>query len=103
MAEIVELPYEGRQGEAYRIVQAVLQSITEALWRGEEVEIDGLGSFRVRTRLPMRRLVAVSPPLEKKLWKKGGKRILIPIESKKYVHFTPSKTITRVLNSLTGG
>lgn len=93
LTEVLELPIKRYSGEAARILDAVLQSMTEAFRRGETVKISGLGIFTVRTRKATRRGCYFFPYLGK-----GQHVEPCVIPEKKYVFFQPSKTITRVLN-----
>ena len=93
VAQVLELPTRGYKGEAWKIVNAVLQAIAESLQRGESVRIDGLGIFRVRTRPATRRTHYFFPYLGK-----GQHVETNDTPAKKYVFFQPSKTVSRILN-----
>ena len=81
-----------RTGKAHKIVEIIFKTITEALQRGESVRIDGLGKFRVYTRIPT------------KTWgtffygRPNGPRILLDLPPKKLVTFRAANSITRALN-----
>lgn len=95
VSEVLELPTRGYRGEAWKIVDAVVQAMTEALQRGESVHIDGLGIFKVRTRCATRRTHYFFPYLGK------GQHVEVnDTPAKKYVFFQPSKTISRILNGV---
>ena len=93
IAEVLELPNPGYKGKAWKIVSAVIQAMTEALQRGESIRIDGLGTFRVRTRRPTRRTHYFFPYLGK------GRHVETnDTPEKKYVFFQPAKPIVRTIN-----
>ncbi|GAB4229900.1 MAG: integration host factor subunit beta [Acidobacteriota bacterium] len=72
--------------EAEVIVQTVLDSIIEALRRGEKVELRGFGSFRVRERAPR---IGRNP--------KTGETVQVP--AKRVPYFKPGKELRELINS----
>ena len=72
--------------EAQIVVQAVLDSIVEALNSGEKVELRGFGSFRHRTRNPRQ---ARNP--------KTGETVQVP--AKRVVYFKVGGPLKRLINS----
>ena len=66
--------------QAVTVVDAVLDSIKEALQKGEEVRLIGFGTFKIVTRKERQ---GVNP--------KTGEKITIP--SKKIVKFSPGKDL----------
>src|ERR1035441_2475668 len=82
-AELIEKVCESVQiprKEAAVIVELILDSIVQALGRGEKVEIRGFGSFRTRQR---RARIGRNP--------KTGARVEVP--PKKVPYFKPSKEL----------
>jgi len=71
--------------DAEVVVQTVLDSITEALQRGEGVELRGFGSFRIRNRSPRQ---GRNP--------KTGSNVSVP--AKKVPHFKPGKELRDIVN-----
>jgi len=71
--------------DAVVIVQTVLDSITNALQRGEGVELRGFGSFRIRNRSPRQ---GRNP--------KTGLDVSVP--AKKIPHFKPGKELKVLVN-----
>ena len=71
--------------DAEVIVQTVLDSITDALQRGEGVELRGFGSFRIRSRSPRQ---GRNP--------KTGSDVSVP--AKKVPHFKPGKELRDLVN-----
>ena len=71
--------------DAEVIVQTVLDSITNALQRGEGVELRGFGSFRIRNRSPRQ---GRNP--------KTGLDVSVP--AKKIPHFKPGKELKNLVN-----
>jgi nucleoid DNA-binding protein len=89
VAYLLDIPYRGRTGEAYRIVQATLQAITTALLEGKEIYIYGLGRFRLRTRGKRLKSIRYFPT---------GHRELHSLPPRQYVQFTPADDIVQTLN-----
>jgi len=71
--------------DAEVIVQTVLDSITDALQRGDGVELRGFGSFRIRSRSPRH---GRNP--------KTGSDVSVP--AKKVPHFKPGKELRDIVN-----
>ena len=71
--------------DAEVIVQTVLDSITDALQRGEGVELRGFGSFRIRNRSSRQ---GRNP--------KTGSDVNVP--AKKIPHFKPGKELRDMVN-----
>jgi integration host factor subunit beta len=71
--------------DAEVIVQTVLDSITDALQRGEGVELRGFGSFRIRSRSPR---LGRNP--------KTGSDVSVP--AKNIPHFKSGKELRDILN-----
>jgi integration host factor subunit beta len=71
--------------DAEVIVQTVLDCITDALQRGEGVELRGFGSFRIRSRSPRQ---GRNP--------KTGSDVSVP--AKKIPHFKPGKELRDIVN-----
>ena len=67
------------------VVQTVLDSITDALQRGEGVELRGFGSFRIRNRLPRQ---GRNP--------KTGTNVSVP--AKNIPYFKPGKDLKVIVN-----
>ncbi len=68
------------------IVESFFDALTEALRRGEKIEIRGFGSFRVKSRRPRQ---GRNP--------KTGQKVDVP--EKRVVHFKASKELLSQLNS----
>lgn len=73
------------QSEAEVVVNTVVESIIEALRRGEKIELRGFGSFRLRTRRPRQ---GRNP--------KTGTKVEVPGKSVPY--FKPGKELRELLN-----
>ena len=71
--------------DAEVIVQTVLNSITDALQRGEGIELRGFGSFRIRNRSPRQ---GRNP--------KTGLDVSVP--AKKVPYFKPGKDLKEIVN-----
>lgn len=96
VAEIMNLPSRGRgKGEAHRYVKAVLGVMTDALWRGEPIEIAGIGLFRVETRPAHQKSVSLYPGC----WTKKIPRPVITVAPRRYVAFYPAPSIEDSLNA----
>ena len=67
------------------IVETVFRSITDALRRGEKIELRGFGSFRLRRREPRK---GRNP--------KTGDRVDVP--SKRVPYFKPGKELKDLIN-----
>ena len=72
--------------DAEVIVQTVLDGITEALQRGEGVELRGFGSFRIRSRSPRQ---GRNP--------KTGSNVSVP--QKRVTYFKPGKELRDIINN----
>ena len=68
------------------VVEAVFESIKEALIRGEKIEIRGFGNFRLKSR-----------GLRKARNPKTGERVDVP--EKRVLHFKVGKALRGALNS----
>ncbi|MBP7148027.1 MAG: integration host factor subunit beta [Acidobacteria bacterium] len=73
------------QAEAEVVVNTVVDSIVEALHRGEKIELRGFGSFRLRMRRPRQ---GRNP--------KTGTRVEVP--GKAVPYFKPGKELRELLN-----
>ncbi len=73
------------QSEAEVVVNTVVESIIEALRRGEKIELRGFGSFRLRTRRPRQ---GRNP--------KTGTKVEVP--GKAVPYFKPGKELRELLN-----
>lgn len=97
VGEYLGYPRKGRQGKAYEIVQAIIQTIKDGLLRGEKVSVEHVGTFimrRHKRRSPVPRTLKVK-----------GSRVpkyvgwyIKELPERYYVVFKPSKVITRTLN-----
>ena len=67
------------------IVEAIFDSVVRSLHTGDEIEVRGFGSFRIRQRQPR---VGRNP--------KTGTRVDVP--SKKITYFKPSKELKDLVN-----
>lgn len=94
VADVLELPYEGRSGKAYEAVKAIFTSMIGSLRRGEAIEVAGFGVFKLRTRPARGNLAYFYPYLKKK----GLHKEIITLPPKVYVHFQPSKAFLRLIN-----
>lgn len=93
LSDILELPRLHANGESWRILNAILKTITSALQRGETVKIHGFGIFKIRTRRAHRYHAYFYPRLGKG---QHGEICMLP--EKQYVFFQPSKVLLRMLN-----
>jgi len=73
------------RSEALQAVQAILDSLTTSLQKGDKVELRGFGSFRIRARNPR---IGRNP--------KTGERVAVP--AKKTVHFKPGHDLKRLFD-----
>ena len=71
--------------DAEVMVQTVLDSITNAIQRGEGIELRGFGSFRIRSRAPRQ---GRNP-------KTGSD---VSVAAKKVPHFKPGKELRDIVN-----
>lgn len=78
------------------IVNVIVQSITEALQRGETVKIAGFGIFDIFERKGHAKVISYFSGKPNQL--KNPPRVLVNLPNKKVVRFTPSKLISRELN-----
>jgi len=85
LVEEVARESELTKKKAEVIVQTVLDSITDALQRGEGVELRGFGSLRIRSRSPRQ---GRNP--------KTGSDVSVP--AKKIPHFKPGKELRDIVN-----
>ncbi len=74
-----------RKKDAEMMLNAVIESVTEALVEGDKIQISGLGSFEVKTR-------AARPGRNPKTQE------TIMIEASKYPAFSASKTLKDAVN-----
>lgn len=101
--DILELPRMDRHGKGFKIVKAIVDTITKALLRGERVTIVGFGAFfpytnkATRCSYPARFkdkgdfvTRGIAPPYR-------GKRGYKVIPERKTVHFRPSTDLKRSL------
>lgn len=94
VSELLDLPKHARRNqtdEPYRIVLAVLESVTNALQKGQSVTIHGLGKFSIRTK-KARKSTGY-------LFGAGRAKISIQVPERTYVHFRPANSIMRTLNA----
>ncbi len=78
--------YDLNKKQAEVAVQAVLDSIVEALQSGDKVEVRGLGSFRLRKRRPR---IARNP--------KTGESV--QVTAKRVAYFKLGKELKELINS----
>lgn len=81
---------EVSKAEAEEVVKTVLDSIVEALRRGEKIELRGFGSFRIRRRRPRQ---GRNP--------KTGMKVDVP--GKAVPYFKPGKELRELLNPAGAG
>lgn len=84
---LLDMPIGRRYWESkpYIIVNAVIKAITEALLRGEKVQVMGFGTFRVKTHPPRRHYTNYF------FYDKGRYTEILTLPPKKYVHFSPTR------------
>ena len=82
VAKAVEVPKK----DAEKIVKTVFESVTNALHRGEKIELRGFGSFRLRER---KSRIGRNP--------KTGETVNVP--SKKVPYFKAGKELKELINS----
>lgn len=82
VAKTVEVPKK----DAEKIVKTVFESVTNALHRGEKIELRGFGSFRLRER---KSRIGRNP--------KTGETVNVP--SKKVPYFKAGKELKELINS----
>lgn len=85
---LLEVPFS----KATQIRKAIKKSLTEALRRGERIEVEGFGVFKIRTRPSTRASVV------RFYGRKVMLRETIVLPPKRYVHFVPSKILLAMLN-----
>lgn len=86
IARVIAKKNDLNQKEAVRVVDAVLEAITQALARNDKVELRGFGSFSTKRRGPRQ---ARNP--------KTGTGVNVP--AKAVATFKPSKAVKRLLTS----
>ena len=94
IGDLLELPRAARHGKAYDIINALLDSISNALHSGQSVRVEGFGTFKVIKRAPRRRGVA-------RFYSPGNKnpyRETVITPSKLVVKFYPSAALERYIN-----
>lgn len=92
VGELLEIPFSDSRYESYKIVSAVIASITNALRNGDTVKIVGLGKFVPKPRTIYNRSVGV-------LY--NGQlhgRYTLKVKPGMDVYFYPSDSILRTLN-----
>jgi len=89
-----------KTGKARKIVRIIINTMTEALQKGESIKIDGFGTLEVYTRLPRKKSVSYfeGGPKNRQRSLHSPPRGIVTIPLKRIVKFTPSKTILRILN-----
>jgi nucleoid DNA-binding protein len=92
LSEVLDLPYDRRQGESYRVVRAIVSTMANALLKGERIRIDGFGIFQTYER------PATRTPVSRFLFKKGAFREIITLSPTKRIIFKPSKALLRFIN-----
>lgn len=93
LCELLNLPRRGRQGKAHKVVSAILKIISDALFRGERVVIDGFGIFETQVRQPLRKKAYFYPSL-----KKGAVQIELITPPLPRIIFKPSRPLKRLIN-----
>lgn len=91
---VLNMPVRYRHGKASTIVRAVLDSVANALHRGERVKIPGFGVFFIRERRATRRRCYY-------FYGRKQKGLYTKIEllpAKKRVVFKPSKVLIKLIN-----
>ena len=79
--------------KTWKILKAIVQSMTAALHRGERIMVKGLGTFTVRTRKPIKKRLTYFYGDMRHTYTE-----IVQLPAKKYVHFEPSASIIRTLN-----
>lgn len=92
LSDILGLPRDRRQGKAYEIVNAIIRTISKALFEGHKVKVDGFGTFEIRERPPTRHSACFYHVFTKE------RQQIVDFPAKRKVFFKPSRTISRVLN-----
>lgn len=96
IAELLELPYERRNGKAFQLGKLVIQIVKDALMRRERVRIHGLGTFKMRTK-PGRIAKTCTKISVTGKWMKRPRRGTAFIRERTYAYFRPANDITRSL------
>jgi nucleoid DNA-binding protein len=96
VGDLLELPRAARHGLSYKIVTALIESMTQALKRGETIQIEGLGIFRPITRPPRKQAANYFFNLGKSSYFE-----LIDLPERKVISFQPSKVLKRLLKEST--
>lgn len=96
-------PVCGRKSvsKAVKIVNAMIKSITEALRRGEEVQVLGLGTFKIVTRGQIKRsvnFISGGHPKKQQNAFKDIPRVVIHQNPKKVVIFVPHDSLLEFIN-----
>lgn len=94
VAQVLRLPQWGWRGEAYKVVQVIIKVVSDALFRGEKVKIDGFGIFETYIRPPTRSPVYFYPYLKQK----GLHWEVKDLPAKPRIIFKPSKALLRYIN-----
>jgi nucleoid DNA-binding protein len=87
---VLEIPVR-EDGEGRKILRAILEVMTKALWRGDSIRIEGFGTFKVKERP-----AGVSGHVL--VTSKNFSPVPIAYSAKKRVVFTPSMAILAKLN-----
>lgn len=83
-----------RASKDYKVVTAIIDSMKDALLRGEKIHIRGFGIFRAKTLPPKKRMCGY-------FYKPRNKhpyQILETTPSRTYIHFYPSRVLKRLVN-----
>lgn len=95
--DLLELPIDHNQDcKARKIYRTIINTIVQALRRGESVEIPRFGIFRLRTRPPTFKTLRYWHGGITEAGKAYEKDVTLP--AKTYVYFTPSRGILKNLN-----
>lgn len=92
--EVLDLPRDQRQGEAYEIAQSFIKAMINLALTGEDIEIEGFGIFRWVTQ-PARKRIATyfyNP--------KEPVHTIIEVPPKRYLSFQPSKVLKRIVHNV---
>jgi nucleoid DNA-binding protein len=103
IGDILQLPIDKVQHypiQAANILQAILDSISAALHRGEDVHVKGFGIFRVKQLKPRTytNIVTTKPPGEDTISQATRTPIPIVLPGKKRVFFYPAIQLKAMLN-----
>lgn len=97
--DLLDMPPGHGYKKGRQIIGAIINSMVEALRRGETVEIQGFGTFRVRD---FRGYTIPVFAMDGKHVEGPKPKVMAHIKARKYVHFSPARSWTAMINVTRG-